>query len=85
MAREEQDREDLLREASALVERAEVALADGATRVVLGFRRDGCASFYFGSERAYQFNTDDALRRAPPGRDVVQSGWGAVGVAGAGP
>lgn len=64
MAREESDREDLLREATALVERVELmTLADGI-HVVIGFRRDGSASFYFGVEPVYQFNVQGELRRA---------------------
>jgi hypothetical protein len=64
MAREEQDREDLLAEAVALVERVELALPDLPEHVVAGFRRDGCASLYFGPDPAYHFNTRRQLRRA---------------------
>lgn len=68
MAREESDREDLLREATALVERVELQLTGEAAAlpqpVVAGFRADGCASFYFGADPAYHFNTDRQLRRA---------------------
>lgn len=62
MAREEADREDLLAEATALVER--VALLVDDLRVVVGFRRDGAASFYFGADPVYQFNARGELRRA---------------------
>ena len=64
MARQESDHEDLLREATALVERAELAIEGFAEPVVVGFRRNGCASFYFGSDPAYHFNTAGELRRA---------------------
>jgi hypothetical protein len=64
MSRRESDREDLLREATALVERAEFTLADDRGPVVVGFRRDGSASFYFGSDPVFQFNTAGELRRA---------------------
>jgi hypothetical protein len=66
MARYEADREDLLREATALVERIEFAVADepNADHVVVGFRRNGAASVYFGSEPAYHFNSAGELRRA---------------------
>lgn len=64
MARSEQDREDLLAEARALVERVELHCAGFEDNVVVGFRRDGCASFYFGQQRAYHFNTQRQLRRA---------------------
>jgi hypothetical protein len=64
MSRRESDREDLLREATALVERAELKVAGFEEPVVVGFRRDGSASFFFGAERVYQFNTARELRRA---------------------
>ncbi len=64
MARHEQDREDLLREATALVERAEVKLASQQDSVVVGYRRDGSLSIFFGADPVYQFNTSQQLRRA---------------------
>src|SRR5687767_10093010 len=64
MARRESDREDLLREATALVERAEVSIRGHEEPIVAGFRRDGSASFYFGGDPVYQFNTACELRRA---------------------
>jgi hypothetical protein len=63
VARQESDREDLLREATALVERAEFQLAGEAEPVVAGFRRDGSFSLFFGSERVVQFNSAGQLRR----------------------
>ena len=64
MAREEHDREDLLAEATALVERAELRVAGEAESVIAGFRRDGSASIYFGADLAYHVNSADELRRA---------------------
>ena len=64
MAREEHDREDLLAEAKALVERVELRMAHFPAPVVVGFRREGAASFYFGAEPAYHFNSAGLLRRA---------------------
>lgn len=64
MAREEADREDLLREATALVERVELALPGEPAPVVAGFRRDGALSLYFGPDPVYQFNAAGQLRRA---------------------
>lgn len=64
MARQEHEREDLLREAVALVERAELRVAGWSETVVIGFRREGAASVYFGAEPAYHFTSDGALRRA---------------------
>jgi hypothetical protein len=68
MARDESEREDLLHEATALVERIELAppgdLSNASERVVAGCRRDGALSIYFGSEPAYHFNSSGELRRA---------------------
>ena len=64
MSRRESDREALLREATALVERAELNVAGFDGPIVVGFRRDGSASFYFGADPVYQFNTACELRRA---------------------
>jgi hypothetical protein len=64
MARAEHDREDLLREATALVERAELQIAGWEEPVVVGFRRNGSFSCYFGGDPVYQFNTAGELRRA---------------------
>lgn len=66
MAREEQDKEDLLREATALIERIELATTthDGARHsVVVGYRRDGSPSYFFGADPVYQFNAARELRR----------------------
>ena len=64
MAQRESDREDLMREATALVERAELKLPGATEPVVVGFRRDGSASFFFGADPVYQFNSAGELRRA---------------------
>ena len=64
MAREEVDREDLLRDATALVRRIELDVPGEADPVVAGFRRTGAASFYFGADPAYHFNSGGRLRRA---------------------
>jgi len=64
MAREESDREDLVAEATALVERAELLTLNDGIAVVAGFRRDGAASFFFDADPVYQFNAHGQLRRA---------------------
>ncbi len=64
MARNEQDREDLLREATALVERIEFELPGSDETIVVGFRRDGSASFFLGVDPVFQFNSGHQLRRA---------------------
>jgi hypothetical protein len=66
MARDESNREDLLREATALVERIEL-IPNGATidgHIVAGFRRNGALSIFFGEDSVYQFNAEGELRRA---------------------
>jgi hypothetical protein len=74
MARNESNREDLLHEGTALVERVELVprsadstgslsvLADEP--IVAGFRADGALSVFFGSDPVYQFNAAGELRRA---------------------
>lgn len=62
MAREEADREDLLAEATALVERAELAIDGAPHLIVIGFRTEGAVSIYDG-DSAYHFNSDGELRR----------------------
>jgi len=64
MSRQESEREDLLREATALVERVELRLTEQPESIVAGFRRDGSASFFFGQSPVYQFNSRRELRRA---------------------
>jgi hypothetical protein len=67
MSRSEADREDLLREATALIERVELQLPGYSEPIVVGFRKDGAASFFFGANPVYQFNTASELRRAYAG------------------
>lgn len=65
MARNEADREDLMREATALIQRVEFRpAAAGSEAIVAGFRRDGCLSLYFGADPVYQFDAEGRLRRA---------------------
>lgn len=64
MARQESPREDLLAEATALVERAELLLVAAAEPIVMGFRTNGAASVYFNQDTAYHFNSAGELRRA---------------------
>lgn len=65
MPRREHPREDLLREATAYVDRMELDLRDLGERAFVGFRRSGAVSFYFGEDqdRVIQFNTRGELRR----------------------
>lgn len=64
MARRESDREDLMAEATALVQRAQFAMPHDAPGVIAGFRRDGTLSLYFGQDPCYHFDADLRLRRA---------------------
>ncbi|MDX1945813.1 MAG: hypothetical protein SFU86_10485 [Pirellulaceae bacterium] len=76
MARHEADREDILREATALVERAELTLSGRAEPIVVGFRRDGAASIFFGADPVYQFNAAGQLRRAYVGGRLIKAEQG---------
>jgi len=64
VARQEQDREDILKEASALVQRIEIELPDLTDNMIAGFRRDGSASLFVGPDPVFQFNSKHELRRA---------------------
>ncbi|HEX3599001.1 MAG TPA: hypothetical protein VHU84_02590, partial [Lacipirellulaceae bacterium] len=71
MSREESQREDLIREATALVERIEISFdasvsndPDSPQQVIIGFRANGALSIFFGEDPVYQFNSAGDLRRA---------------------
>jgi hypothetical protein len=74
MAQQESPREDLFREATALVERIELAPHVESSRqsaslktswpIVAGFRAGGGLSIFFGDDPAYHFNAAGELRRA---------------------
>jgi len=64
VGKQQSDREDLLREATALVRRTELKIGRWTDPVVVGFRRDGSASFFFGVSPVYQFNSTKQIRRA---------------------
>lgn len=63
MARQESDREDLLREAVGLVRRVELRVDGEPEPVTAGYRRNGALSLYFGADPVWQFNTAGELRR----------------------
>ncbi|TWT73782.1 hypothetical protein Pla123a_36760 [Posidoniimonas polymericola] len=63
MARQEIPREDLLRDARALVRRGEFHVEGIEEPVVIGFRQGGAASVYFGEDPAVHFTSDGLLRR----------------------
>lgn len=72
MARVEHDREDLLREATALRERAALVVLGFAEPVTCGFRSSAADqsaepsnwSVYFGADPVYHFDSGGRLRRA---------------------
>ena len=64
MARVETDRDDLLREAVALVRRMELRAMPGNPVIVVGFRPTGWLSIYFDADPMYQFDELGRLRRA---------------------
>jgi hypothetical protein len=64
MARNEADREDLIREATALRNRTEWQLPDESEPVFVGVRSDGSLSIYLGPDPVYQFSAAGGLRRA---------------------
>jgi hypothetical protein len=73
MALHEQDREDLLREATALVQRVELRVEGFAEPVIVGFRRGDEASVYFGADLVYQFNARNELRRVFVGGRMIKA------------
>lgn len=64
MARNESDREDLIREAVAFPRRAEWVDGDRTTVVFAGIGRDGRLSVYFDADPVYHFDAENRLRRA---------------------
>lgn len=60
---ERQDREDLLREATGLVERVELKVDGWNDPIVVGFRRNGAITFFFGFDTVDQFNAERQWRR----------------------
>ncbi len=63
MSRLEEDREDLLREATALVARIEIRIYSFHEPILAGFRQNGAATFFFGQQMVFQFNSAKQLRR----------------------
>lgn len=64
MAKIEQDREDLMKEAVALVRRIEFAPTNRFPSIIAGFRNNGLFSLYLGPDPMFQFDTSGRLRRA---------------------
>ncbi len=64
MAKNESDREDLIREAVALPERTELRVAGFEELITVGFRANSAMSVFLGQDPVYQFDPDGRLRRA---------------------
>jgi hypothetical protein len=64
MARQEADKEDLIRDAVALRNRIEWQVPNEPEPVVTGLRSDKSLSVFFGQDPVYHFNPDGQLRRA---------------------
>ncbi len=64
MARQESDREDLIREAAALSPRIEWGIVGEPGVVFAGLKRNGALSLYFDQDPVYQFDVEGRLRRA---------------------
>ena len=64
MSRHEAEREDLLVEARALVDRAEYQVPGQEHALVAGFRVNGALSLFFGEDPALHWNSQGELRRA---------------------
>ena len=70
MARKESDKEDLIADATALVDRAEYRYPVNADRrfswtlITVGFRKNKSFSIYFDQDPFYQFDPNGSLRRA---------------------
>lgn len=64
MARNESDREDLIREATAFPDRIEWNVPELDELVIAGVKADGSLAIYFGADPVYQFSSTGGLRRA---------------------
>lgn len=73
MSRHEADREDLMRDATALCERVELRLACRAEPVVAGWHRDGRCSIYVGPDPVFHFDAEGRLRRSFSAGDLYRS------------
>jgi hypothetical protein len=77
MAREVHEREDMLRDAHALMPRAELQWGDGAegSTAFVGFRGDSM-SLYFGEDPVFHFNAQGELRRAFVDDELIKADRG---------
>lgn len=73
MAVHESDREDLMKEATALRRRCELSLPDDDNTVIAGFREDGRFSLFFGADPAFHFDDVGRLRRGYCSGDLYRT------------
>ena len=64
MARHEEDREDLIREAVALPDRVELSVVGFDQPITIGFRPNSAMSIFVGQDPVYHYDPDGRLRRA---------------------
>ncbi len=64
MARIEEDREDLMRDATALVRRMEIQIDGQEELIFIGYKRSGYLSIYLSQDLVYHFDDSCQLRRA---------------------
>lgn len=63
MAKEQSDREDIMREATALTRRVSLELSGFPELVIVGFRRNSAMSIFVDQDPVYQFNSAGEFRR----------------------
>ena len=73
MARNEAEREDLIREAVALGERAELRVVGFDGLITIGLRNDSAMSVFIDQDPVYQFDSLGRLRRAFVGGFLYRS------------
>ena len=73
MTHQESDREELIRDATALLRRIELQLPGEEQPVVAGFRRQGEASIYFAQDPVFHFDKQGRLRRAFDSGDLYRT------------
>jgi hypothetical protein len=64
MARIEEDREDLMRDATALVRRMEIQIDGQEDPIFIGYKRSDYLSIYLSQDLVYHFDNYHQLRRA---------------------
>jgi hypothetical protein len=78
MARQSHEREDLLRDATALVPRIllRATIEGEPSEVFAGFREPASLAIYFDDDPVYQFNSQNELRRAFVAGHIIKAAGG---------